>query len=80
MPLVVVSGGERIGVDAMDNKANIEEYLRSLPLPKVVYLHTAFFFENVATKRGTRRVKVDRDEGCTDVHAFYRNLWLVLYA
>lgn len=58
VPLVVFSGGERIGVDAMDNKIKIEEYMRSLPLLKAVYLHTAFFYENVATKRGTRRVKV----------------------
>lgn len=58
---VVYSGGERIGVDAMDNKIKIEEYLRTLPLPHVVYLHTAFFFENVATKRGTKRVRVTRD-------------------
>ena len=36
----------------------IEEYLRGLALPKTVYLHTAFFYENVATKRGTHRVKV----------------------
>lgn len=58
VPLVVFSGGERIGVDAMDNKIKIEEYLRGLPLRKAVYLHTAFFYENLATKRGTRRVKV----------------------
>ncbi len=58
---VVFSGGERIGVDTMDNKIKIEEYLRTLPLPHVVYLHTAFFFENVATKRGTKRVRVTRD-------------------
>lgn len=58
VPLVVCSGGESIGVDAMDNKPKIEEYLRTLPFPKAVYLHTAFFYENVATKRGTRRVKV----------------------
>ncbi len=56
---MVFSGGERIGVDAMDNKAKIEESLRALPLPgKLVVLHTAFFYENVATKRGTRRVRV----------------------
>jgi hypothetical protein len=62
VPLVVFSGGERIGVDAMDNKIKIEEYLRGLPWAeskaKLVVLHTAFFYENVATKRGTRRVKV----------------------
>lgn len=58
--LVVFSGGESIGVDAMDNKWKIEQYLRTLPLEHLVVIHTAFFFENVATKRGTKRVKVDR--------------------
>ncbi len=58
---VVFSGGERIGVDAMDNKIKIEEYLRTLPLPHIIYLHTAFFYENIATKRGTKRVRIERD-------------------
>mmetsp|Transcript_13972 Transcript_13972/g.23304 ORF Transcript_13972/g.23304 Transcript_13972/m.23304 type:complete len:337 (-) Transcript_13972:559-1569(-) len=58
---VVFSGGERIGVDAMDNKADIEDYLRTLDLPWIVYIHAAFFFENIATKRGTKRVKISKD-------------------
>lgn len=44
--------------DPNTHRTQIEEYLRGLALPKVVYMHTAFFYENVATKRGTRRVKV----------------------
>ena len=56
---VIYSGGESIGIDEMDNKFKVEGYLRSLPLKKVIYIHSSFFFENIATKRGTKRVKVD---------------------
>jgi hypothetical protein len=37
-----------------------------------VYLHTAFFYENVATKRGTKRVRVTRDpqDGHVTQYAF----------
>jgi hypothetical protein len=36
----------------------LQDYLRTLPLTHVVYIHTAFFYENICTKRGTKRVKV----------------------
>lgn len=38
----------------------MQDYLRTLPLRHAVYLHTAFFFESIATKKGTKRVKVDK--------------------
>ena len=57
--IVIFSGGESMGIDEMDNKSKIEKYLRSLPLKKVIYLHIAFFYEEIVTKRGTKRVQVD---------------------
>lgn len=58
---VIFSGGESMGIDEMDNKSKIENYLRSLPLKKVIYLHIAFFYEEIVTKRGTKRVQLIKD-------------------
>ncbi|CEM35089.1 unnamed protein product [Vitrella brassicaformis CCMP3155] len=71
--LVVFSGGERINVEGMDNKAEIEDLWKRMIAearkekgkgwvqPRIVFLHSAFFMENVVAKRGTKRVKVDHD-------------------
>ena len=58
---VIFSGGESIGIDEMDNKSKIESYLRSLPLKKTIYLHISFFYEEIVTKRGTKRVQIIKD-------------------
>eukprot|EP00898_Chlorokybus_atmophyticus_P004815 jgi/Chlat1/5334/Chrsp35S05266 len=58
---VVFSGGERINVPSMDNKADIEGMWQTMPFPWIVYLHSSFFYENVATKRGTKRVLVNKE-------------------
>lgn len=62
-PPACASGPARHDDEEGDNGHALQDYFRTLPLPHVVYLHTAFFYENVATKRGTKRVKVDKQVG-----------------
>ncbi len=50
------SGGEKIGIGFLDTKHEIEAYMKSLELKHAVYLHTAFFYENLVMKKGMKRV------------------------
>lgn len=74
---VVFSGGERIGVYAMDNKFQIEEYLRTLNFSHIVYLHTAFFYENIVTKRGTKRVRIERNPSSGRISRYFFSIPLL---
>jgi hypothetical protein len=54
------SGGERTGLPFLDVIYKIEQYARSLQLPFAVFLHTVFFYENLITKKGSKRVTADQ--------------------
>lgn len=56
------SGGEHIDVPFLDTKHEIELYMRSLNLNHAVYLHTAFFYENLIVKKGMKRVNSTANE------------------
>jgi len=62
---VVFSGGQRTGIDVLDVKAKIESEMREIwsqsqeakrHLQWVLFLHSSFFYENLLTKSGTKRV------------------------
>lgn len=61
---VVFSGGQRTGIAVLDTKADIEEELKGQianeeamnHLKFVLFLHSSFFYENLITKTGTKRV------------------------
>ena len=61
---VVFSGGQRTGIDVLDTKSKIEDEMRTVfasqrslsHLRRVLFLHSSFFYENLLTKVGTKRV------------------------
>jgi len=63
---IVFQGGEPTGIDELDNKPKIESYFRSLNFgasQSLLFLRGSFFFENVVTKRRTKRVEALTRDG-----------------
>lgn len=58
---LVFSGGEKTNIPLFDVKFDIEQHIRSLDIPRTVFLHTCFFYENLVTKKGTKRVEVGQE-------------------
>lgn len=62
-PFFLCSGGEKTGIPFLDVKHEIEMYIRSLKLPYNVFLHTCYFYENLVSKGGNKRVQADSEHG-----------------
>eukprot|EP00054_Salpingoeca_dolichothecata_P020259 m.127462 g.127462 ORF g.127462 m.127462 type:complete len:368 (+) comp23545_c0_seq3:148-1251(+) len=60
----IFSSGERTGLDILDSKANIEDFIRrETPFPYQLFLHSGFFFENLVFKSGQQRFSCEVHDG-----------------